>query len=63
MKTGIRNFIVKNHYLVTAVLCFLVGGVLALMCLIQKVPLLYNYRSHVLLLPETGYREIIQGVL
>ena len=42
MKTGIRNFIVKNHYLVIAVLCFLVGGVLALMCLIQKVPLLWG---------------------
>jgi hypothetical protein len=40
MKTGIKNFVVKNHYLVVAVLCFLVGGLLALMCLIQKVPLL-----------------------
>jgi len=40
MKTGIKSFIVKNHYLVVAVLCFLVGGMLALMCLIQKVPLL-----------------------
>ena len=42
MKTGIRNFIVKNHYLVIAVLCFLVGGVLALMCLIQKIPLIFG---------------------
>ena len=41
MKTGIKSFIVKNHYLVIAVLCFLVGGVLALMCLIQKVPLIF----------------------
>ena len=40
MKTGIKSFIVKNHYLVIAVLCFLVGGVLAMMCLIQKLPLL-----------------------
>jgi len=40
MKTGIKNFVVKNHYLVVAVLCFLVGGVLAMMCLIQKLPLL-----------------------
>ena len=40
MKTGIKNFVVKNHYLVIAVLCFLVGGVLAMMCLIQKLPLL-----------------------
>ena len=40
MKTGIKSFIVKNHYLVIAVLCFLVGGVLALLCLIQKIPLI-----------------------
>ena len=40
MKTGIKSFIIKNHYLVIAVLCFLVGGVLAMMCLIQKLPLL-----------------------
>lgn len=40
MKTGIKSFIVKNNYLVIAVLCFLVGGVLALMCLIQKIPLI-----------------------
>ena len=42
MKTGIKNFVVKNHYLVVAVLCFLVGGLLALMCLIHKVPLLFG---------------------
>ena len=42
MKTGIKSFIVKNHYLVIAVLCFLVGGVLALMCLIQKIPLIFG---------------------
>jgi len=40
MKTGIKSFIVKNKYLVFAVLCFLVGGVLALLCLIQKIPLI-----------------------
>ena len=42
MKTGIKSFIVKNHYLVIAVLCFLVGGVLALLCLIQKIPLIFG---------------------
>ena len=40
MKTGIKSIIVKNRYLFIAVLCFMVGGVLALMGLIQKVPLL-----------------------
>ena len=40
MKTGIKSIIVKKRYLFIAVLCFMVGGVLALMGLIQKVPLL-----------------------
>ena len=40
MKTGIKSFIVKNKYLAFAVLCFLVGGVLAMLCLIQKIPLI-----------------------
>ncbi len=42
MKTGIKSFIVKNHYLVIAVLCFLVGGVLALLCLIHKISLIFG---------------------
>ena len=38
MKTGgWKGFVIKNRYLVFAVLCFLVGGVLAMMSLIQKV--------------------------
>ena len=68
MKTGIKSFIVKNRDLVIAVLCFLVGGVLALMSLIQKVPLLFGVLGVVVitgamfyyclkLVTEKSYRE------
>jgi hypothetical protein len=49
MKTGIKSFIVKNHYIVIAVLCFLTGGILALMSIIQKVPLLLGVLGVVIL--------------
>lgn len=68
MKAGIKGFIIKNHYLVFAVLCFLVGGVLAMVSLIQKVPLLLGVLGIVILtgamfffclklVTERSYRE------
>jgi len=49
MKSGIKSFFVKNHYIVVAVLCFLSGGILALMSIIQKVPLLLGVLGVVIL--------------
>lgn len=49
MKSGIKSFFVKNHYIVFAVLCFLSGGILALMSIIQKVPLLLGVLGVVIL--------------
>ena len=49
MKSGIKSFFVKNHYIVVAVLCFLFGGILALMSIIQKVPLLLGVLGVVIL--------------
>jgi len=49
MKSGIKIFLAKNHYIVVAVLCFLIGGVLALMSIIQKVPLLLGVFGVVIL--------------
>jgi len=49
MKTGIKTFIIKNHYIVVAVLCFLTGGILALLSIIQKVPLLLGVLGVVIL--------------
>lgn len=40
MNTRLKSFISKNRYLVFAVLCFLIGGVMSLMAIIQKLPLL-----------------------
>lgn len=68
MKSGIKNFLVKNHYIVLAVLCFLVGGILALMSIIQKIPLLLGVFGVVILtgamffyclklVTEKSYRE------
>ena len=68
MKSGIRNFIIKNHYLVVAVLCFLIGGVMALLSLIQKMSLLWGVFGVVILtgamffyclklVTEKSYRE------
>lgn len=49
MKSGIKSFLVKNHYIVFAVLCFLTGGILALMSIIQKVPLFMGVLGVVIL--------------
>ena len=50
MKTGgWKGFVIKNRYLVFAVLCFLVGGVLAMMSLIQKVSLFLGVGGIVIL--------------
>jgi len=49
MKSGIKSFLVKNHYIVFAVLCFLTGGILALMSIIQKVPLFLGVLGVVIL--------------
>lgn len=68
MKSGIKSFFVKNHYIVMAVLCFLTGGILALLSIIQKVPLLLGVLGVVILtgamffyclklVTEKSYRE------
>lgn len=68
MKSRIKSFLKKNHYIVAAVLCFLSGGVLALMSIIQKVPLLFGVAGVVILtgamffyclklVTEKAYRE------
>ena len=49
MKSGIKSFVIKNHYIVIAVLCFLIGGILALLSIIQKVPLLLGVLGVVIL--------------
>ena len=49
MKSGLKSFLAKNHYIVIAVLCFLTGGILALMSIIQKVPLLLGVLGVVIL--------------
>lgn len=49
MKSGLKKFLVKNYYIVVAVLCFLTGGILALMSIIQKVPLLLGVLGVVIL--------------
>ncbi len=49
MKSGIKSFLAKNRYIVFAVLCFLTGGILALMSIIQKVPLLLGVLGVVIL--------------
>lgn len=68
MKSGIKKFVVKNRYLVWAFICFITGGVLALMSIIQKVPLLLGVLGVVIitgsmfyyclkLVTEKSYRE------
>ena len=68
MKSGLKKFLVKNYYIVVAVLCFLTGGILALMSIIQKVPLLLGVLGVVIftgamffyclkLVTEKTYRE------
>ena len=68
MKSGVKNFIIRNHFIVVAVLCFLTGGILALMSIIQKVPLLLGVLGVVILtgamffyclklVTEKSYRE------
>lgn len=49
MKSGLKKFLVKNYYIVVAVSCFLTGGILALMSIIQKVPLLLGVLGVVIL--------------
>ena len=49
MKSGLKSFLAKNYYIVFAVLCFLTGGILALMSIIQKVPLLLGVLGVVIL--------------
>ena len=49
MKSGLKKFLVNNHYIVVAVLCYLTGGILALMSFIQKVPLLLGVLGVVIL--------------
>lgn len=49
MKSRIKSFLAKNRYIVFAVLCFLTGGILALMSIIQKVPLLIGVLGVVIL--------------
>lgn len=68
MKSGIKIFFVKNQYIVVAVLCFLIGGIMALLSIIQKVPLLLGVLGVVVLtgamfyyclklVTEKSYRE------
>lgn len=68
MKTGIKNFVAKNRYLIIAVSCFLVGGVLALLYLLQKISLYWGVSGVVIitgamfyfclrLVTEKAYRE------
>lgn len=68
MKSGIKIFFVKNQYIVVAVLCFLIGGIMALLSIIQKVPLLLGVFGVVVLtgamfyyclklVTEKSYRE------
>ncbi len=49
MKSRIKNFISRNRYLVVAVLCFLIGGIMALLGLIQMIPLLWGVLGVVIL--------------
>ena len=49
MKSGLKSVLAKNYYIVFAVLCFLTGGILALMSIIQKVPLLLGVLGVVIL--------------
>ena len=49
MKSRIVNFVSRNRYLVIAVLCFLIGGIMALLSLIQIMPLLWGVLGVVIL--------------
>ena len=55
MKSGIKKFVVKNRYLVWAFICFITGGVLALMSIIQKVPLLLGVLGVVIITGSMFY--------
>ena len=48
-KMGLKGIIIKNHYLVVAVLCFLAGGIMAMLALIQKLPLMMGVSGVVIL--------------
>lgn len=49
MISKIKNFVSRNRYLVIAVLCFLIGGIMALLSLIQIMPLLWGVLGVVIL--------------
>lgn len=49
MKSRIKNFVSRNRHLVIAVLCFLIGGITALLGLIQMIPLLWGVLGVVVL--------------